>query len=118
MFFELSLNYLSFLLTITKKETEQETNYGSSVEVPRFHSLSFEELQKHSLLRRNCTGFSLVGICASLAFKAGFLKEFLNSQENKLAETQGEFRKESLILVYASTLPTDTLLKINFLVLL
>lgn len=39
----------------------------------------------------------------------GIFWGFLNFQEIKLFEAQGEFRKESLMLGYASTLPTDTL---------
>lgn len=48
----------------------------------------------------------------------GIFEEVLNFWEIKLFEAQGELRNESLILVYASTLPTDTLLIINFLVFL
>lgn len=48
----------------------------------------------------------------------GIFEEVLNLWEIKLFEAQGELRNESLILVYASTLPTDTLPIINFLVLL
>ena len=39
----------------------------------------------------------------------GIIEEVLNFREIKLFEAQGELREESLILVYASTLPTDTL---------
>lgn len=48
----------------------------------------------------------------------GIFKQILNFLEIELVEAQGEFREKKIILVYASTLPTDTLLKINFLVLL
>lgn len=118
LFSELSLNYYSFLLTITKKETEQETNHSSSIESPRFLPFSFEELQKRSLLRRNSTDFTLNGLCDPLAYEEGFLEGFLNFRGIKLSEAQGDFRKECLILVYASTLPTDTLLIIKFLIFL
>lgn len=66
LFSELSLNYLSFLLTITKKETEQETNHSSSIESPRFLPFSFEELQNRSLLRRNCTDDEKTKLCGPL----------------------------------------------------
>lgn len=39
----------------------------------------------------------------------GIFEEFLKFREIKPFEAQGEFRSESWILVYASTLPTDTL---------
>lgn len=39
----------------------------------------------------------------------GIFEKFLNFREIKLIEAQGEYREESLILVYASSLPTDTL---------
>lgn len=45
-------------------------------------------------------------------------KDSSNFREIKPFEAQGEFRGENLILNYASTLPTDTLPIINFLVLL
>lgn len=38
----------------------------------------------------------------------GIFSGSLNFREIKTSEAQGEFRGESLILVYASTLPTDT----------
>lgn len=76
LFSELSLNYRFFLLTITKKETEQETNHGSSVESPRFLQLSFEELQKRSLLRRNCTEVVLSSLCDPLRYWEGFFRNF------------------------------------------
>jgi hypothetical protein len=39
----------------------------------------------------------------------GIFEKFLNFGEVKPFEAQGELGNESLILVYASTLPTDTL---------
>lgn len=48
----------------------------------------------------------------------GIFEEFLNLREIKPFEVQGEYGGESLILVYASTLPTDTFPIKNFLVLL
>lgn len=43
------------------------------------------------------------------SIKGGIFEKFLNFREIKPIEAQGEFREESLILVYASSLPTDTL---------
>ena len=63
-----------------KKEPEQETHYGSSVESPRFLPFSFEELQKRSLLRRNCTEVGLSGLCAPLTHCEGFLRKFWISE--------------------------------------
>lgn len=80
LFSELSLNYYSFLLTITKKGTEQETNLGSSIESPRFLLFSFEELQKRSLLRRNCTEVGFSGLCDPLMYWKGFLTTLLISE--------------------------------------
>lgn len=48
----------------------------------------------------------------------GIFDDSITFQEIKPFEAQGEFREVSLILVYASTLPTDTLPIMNFLVLL
>ena len=48
----------------------------------------------------------------------GIFDDSLNFREIKLYEAQGEFREESLTLIYASTLPMDTLPIINSLVLL
>lgn len=115
---ELSLNCRFFLLTIKKKESEQETNHSSSIESPRFLPFSFEELQKRSLLGRNCTEVGWSGLCDPLRFWKRFFEVFLNFREVKPFEAQGEFRGEDLILVYASTLPMDTVPIINFLVLL
>lgn len=76
LFSELSLNYGSFLLTTTKKETLQETNHSLSIESPRFLLFSFEKLQKRSLLRRNCTEVGLSGLCDPLTYCEGFFEEF------------------------------------------
>ena len=57
-------------------------------------------------------------LCDPFTKKEGFLRNFFNFGEIKPFEAQGEFRGGSLILIYASTLPTDTLPIINFLVLL
>jgi hypothetical protein len=39
----------------------------------------------------------------------GIFDDSLNFREIKLYEAQGEFREEKLILIYALTLPMDTL---------
>lgn len=76
LFSELSLNYRFFLLTIAKKETEQETNHSSSIESLRFLLFSFEELQKRFLLRRNSTDFTLKGLCDPFAYEEDFFRGF------------------------------------------
>lgn len=48
----------------------------------------------------------------------GIFEEFLKFREIKPSEAQGEFERERLILVYASTLPMDTLPIIIFFVFL
>lgn len=74
LFSELPLNSRFFLLTIKKKESKQETNRSSSIESPRFLPFSFEELQKRSLLRRNCTEVGFCGLCTPLMYWEGFLR--------------------------------------------
>lgn len=113
LFSELSLDYCSFLLTITKKETEQETNHSSSIESPRFLTFSFEELQKRSLLRRNSTEVDFRGLCDPLRYWEGFLMILWIFKRLRVFEAQGEFREESLTLIYALTLPINTFLAIN-----
>ncbi|EGG52392.1 conserved domain protein [Parasutterella excrementihominis YIT 11859] len=93
MFSELALNFRFFLLTIKKKESEQETNHGSSIESPRFLLLFFEELQKRSLLRRNCTGVGLSGLCSPLMYWEGFFEEFLNFRDIKVFGAEGGFEE-------------------------
>lgn len=93
LFSELLLNYRFFLLTITKKGTEQVTNQSSSIESPRCLPFSFEELQKRSLLRRNCTEVGLSGLCDPLKFWEGFLKNFWTSERLnplRFKESMGE----------------------------
>lgn len=86
-------NFCFFLLTSTKKETEQETNDSSSIESLRFRPFSFEEPQKRFLLRRNCTEVVLIGLCGPSTYNLWFLVGFLVIWIIKNREVLGRLRR-------------------------